>query len=161
MSHGAGTKRQGLRWPHATLIGVVVIGLAADAYVHLALANDYDLVKSPTLTQGDLFRAESSLAILAGLLLLIWPRVWSTVIAFLVSAGGFVLVLVYQFVDVGKIGFLPDMYDPTMSGQKALSIVGEGIAAIAAVLLFVALSRLRDERERGRRRAYAQTASGS
>lgn len=161
MSHGAGTKRQGLRWPHATLIGVVVIGLAIDAFVHLDEAGPYDGVKSSVLTQGDLFRAEASLAIVAGLLLLIWPRRWSAVIAFLVSAGGFALVLIYQFVDVGAIGFLPNMYDPAVFTEKTVSIVGEGVAAIAAVLLFLALNRLHAARERGGRQAYAQAGSSS
>ena len=129
------------RWLRAGLILVVVAGLAIDAYVHLHLAGPYDGVKSSVLTQGDLFRAEAALAILAALALAVHPRRWTALVAFLVSAGGFALVLIYQYVDVGAIGFLPDMYDPVSSPEKTLSIIAEGVAAVAAAILFVLLSR--------------------
>jgi hypothetical protein len=130
--------RRGLR---AGLTGIVVIGLAIDAYVHLHLAGPYDAVKSSVLTQGDLFRAEAALAIIAALALLVRPRRWTALIAFLVSAGGFALVLLYQYVNVGAIGPLPNMYDPVSSPEKTLSIVAEGIAALAALILVVLLQR--------------------
>jgi hypothetical protein len=130
--------RSGLR---VGLILVVVAGLAIDAYVHLHLAGPYDGVKSSVLTQGDLFRVEAALAIVAALILIVRPRRWTALIAFLVSAGGFALVLLYQFVNVGSIGPLPNMYDPVSSPEKTLSIVAEGIAALAALLLIVVMQR--------------------
>lgn len=156
MSDQAGTSRAGLRW---LLIAIAVIGLAIDAYVHIHESGPYDGVKSSVLTQGDLFRAEASLAIIAALLLLIRPRRWTAVIAFLVAGGGFALVLIYQFVDVGKIGFLPDMYDPAVYTLKTLSIVGEGVAAIAALVLFIVLARQRSARGGAHAGAYARAGS--
>ncbi len=141
--------RRGLR---AGLIGVVVAGLAIDAYVHLHLAAPYDGVKSSVLTQGDLFRAEAALAIIAALALVVRPRRWTALIAFLVSAGGFALVLLYQYVNVGSIGPLPNMYDPVSSPEKTLSIAAEGIAALAALILLALLER---------RTARAGTAAGA
>ena len=85
---------------------------AGDRFAHLDLASSYDGVKSSVLTQGDLFRAEVALAIIAALALVVRPRRWTAVIAFLVSAGGFAAVLLYQYVNVGAIGPLPNMYDP-------------------------------------------------
>jgi hypothetical protein len=128
-------------WLRAGLILVVVAGLAIDAYVHLHLASVLDGVKSSVLTEGDLFRAEAALAIIAALALVVRPRRWTALIAFAVSAGGFALVLLYQYVDIGAIGPLPDMYDPSSSPDKTLSIVGEGVAALAAAILFLLLSR--------------------
>jgi hypothetical protein len=58
-------------------------------------------------------------------------------IAFLVSAGGFAAVLVYQYVDIGAIGPLPNMYDPLRYPEKTLSVWAEGIAAVAALVLLV------------------------
>ena len=46
-----------------------------------------------------------------------WCR-WTALIAFLVSAGGFAAVLVYQYVNVGAIGPLPKMYDPPSTRRR-------------------------------------------
>ena len=116
---------------------VVAAGLAIDAYVHLDLASTYDVVKTSTLSQGDLFRVEAALAIVAGVALLVRPRRYTAWFAFLVSAGGVAAVLVYRWVDVGKLGPLPNMYEPYWYGEKTLSLVAEAIAAAAAAVLLV------------------------
>jgi hypothetical protein len=95
MSSDTEMNRRGLWWwLRAGLILVVVAGLAIDAFVHLDLASSYDGVKSSVLTQGDLFRVEAALAIIAALALVVRPRRWTALIAFLVSAGGFTAVLI-------------------------------------------------------------------
>ena len=119
------------------LIAVVVIGLGIDAYVHLDLAGPYDGVKSSVLTQGDLFRVEAALAIVAALALAIRPRRYTALLAFVVSAGGLAAVLVYGYVNVGAIGPLPNMYDPLWYPEKTRSAWAEGIAAAAALALLV------------------------
>jgi hypothetical protein len=116
---------------------IVAAGLAIDAYVHLDLASTYDVVKTSTLSQGDLFRVEAALAIVAGVALLVRPRRYTAWFAFLVSAGGVAAVLVYRWVDVGKVGPLPNMYEPYWYGEKTLSLVAEAIAAVAAAILLV------------------------
>ena len=116
---------------------IVAAGLAIDAYVHLDLASTYDVVKTSTLSQGDLFRVEAALAIVAGVALLVRPRRYTAWFAFLVSAGGVAAVLVYRWVDVGKLGPLPNMYEPYWYGEKTLSLVAEAIAAVAAAVLLV------------------------
>ena len=116
---------------------IVAAGLAIDAYVHLDLASTYDVVKTSTLSQGDLFRVEAALAIVAGVALLVRPRRYTAWFAFLVSAGGVAAVLVYRWVDVGKVGPLPNMYEPYWYGEKTLSLVAEAIAAVAAAVLLV------------------------
>ena len=121
-----------------TVLAVIVAaGLAIDAYVHLDLASTYDVVKTSTLSQGDLFRVEAALAIVAGVALLVRPRRYTAWFAFLVSAGGVAAVLVYRWVDVGKVGPLPNMYEPYWYGEKTLSLVAEAIAAVAAAILLV------------------------
>jgi hypothetical protein len=120
---------------------IVAAGLAIDAYVHLDLASTYDVVKTSTLSQGDLFRVEAALAIVAGVALLVRPRRYTAWFAFLVSAGGVAAVLVYRWVDVGKVGPLPNMYEPYWYGEKTLSLVAEAIAAVAAAVLLVLMYR--------------------
>src|SRR4249919_759697 len=121
------------------LVLIVVAGLAIDAYVHLDLASTYDVVKTSTMSQGDLFRVEAALAIVAGVALLVRPRRYTALFAFLVSAGGVAAVLVYRWVAVGKIGPIPNMYEPYWYGEKTLSLVAEAIAAAAAAVLLVGM----------------------
>lgn len=123
----------------AALTVVALAGLALDAYVHLDLASTYDGVKSSILSQGDLFRAETALAILAAVALLLRPRRYTALFALLVAAGGLAAVLVYQYVDVGAFGPVPDMYEPVWYPEKTQSAWGEGIAAVASLALVIVI----------------------
>jgi hypothetical protein len=51
-------------------------------------------------------------------------------------------VLLYQYVNVGAIGPLPNMYDPVQYPEKTLSVWAEGIAAVAALVLLVLMHQL-------------------
>ena len=124
------------RW---ALIVVAAAGLAIDAYVHFDLASAYAGVKSSTLSQGDLFRVEGSAAAVAAAALLLRPRRYTAAFAFLVAAAGTAAVLVYRYVDVGAFGPFPDMYEPLWYGKKTLSVIAEGVGALAALALFAML----------------------
>jgi hypothetical protein len=126
------------------LILITVAGLAIDAIVHLAKASIYDANKTSVVTQGDLFRIEAALAILAALALVIHPRRWTALIAFLVSAGGAALVTLYRYVSLGKLGPIPQMYEntwtpPYANPWKLLSLWAEVAAAVASLILFFVL----------------------
>lgn len=120
---------------------VVVVGLGIDAYVHFDLASNYEANKTSTLSQGDLFRAEAVIAILAALALLVRPRRYTALITFAVAAGGLAAVLIYRYVEVGKIGPIPAMYEPFWFAEKNLSAYAEAFAAAASAALFVILHR--------------------
>jgi hypothetical protein len=123
-----------------TVLAVVVVaGLAIDAYVHFDLASTYQGVKSDVVSQGDLFRAEGAVAVLAAAALLARPRRYTAAIAFLVAAGGAAAVLLYRYVDVGAFGPLPNMYEPVWYPKKTLSAWAEGVAALAALALLIAI----------------------
>jgi DNA-binding CsgD family transcriptional regulator len=92
---------------------IVAAGLAIDAYVHLDLASTYDVVKTSTLSQGDLFRVEAALAIVAGVALLVRPRRYTAWFAFLVSAGGVAAVLVRS----EGLGRLSEVLDLALAGD--------------------------------------------
>jgi hypothetical protein len=120
------------------LIVIVVAGLGIDAYTHWHLADDYDPVKTSTLSQGDLFRAESVVAILVGLLLIVRPRRWTAAVAAIVSGSALAAVLLYRYVDVGQIGPIPSMYEATWYTEKTVSAIGEAAAFLASLaLLFI------------------------
>ena len=125
--------RSALRW---SLTLIAAVGLLIDAYVHFHLAASYSGVKSSVMSQGDLFRVEATAATITAALLLLRPRRYTAALAFLVAAAGTAAVVVYRYVDVGAFGPVPNMYEPLWYGQKTLSAVAEGIAAVAALLLF-------------------------
>jgi len=122
------------------LVVVVVVGLVIDAWVHLDLASAFKNNKTSTLNEAELFRAEAVGAIVAALALAVRPRRWTAALAFVVAGGGAALVVLYRYVNVGKIGPIPNMYDPFWGpAGKTLSVWGEAIAALAAAGLFVML----------------------
>jgi hypothetical protein len=118
---------------------VAATGLAIQAYVHFDLASQYDVIKSSVLSQGDLFRAEATVAAIAAAAVLLRPRRYTAAFAFVVAAAGTAAVLVYAYVDVGAFGPIPNMYDPIWYPKKTLSAWAEGMAAVAALALFAML----------------------
>lgn len=131
------------------LIAVVVVGLAIDAYVHFHLAgsSSFKANKTSTVSEATLFRIEAVAAVLAAVLLLVRPNRYTAGFAFLVGAAGLAAVIVYRYVDVGKIGPIPNMYDPFwLPTEKWLSAIAEAAAALAALALVVLLGSGRSAR---------------
>jgi hypothetical protein len=130
--------------------------LGIDAAVHLSNASAYDDVAA-TISQGTLFRVEAAVAIATGLLVLLWPRRVSWVIALLVGASALATVLVYRYIDVGPLGPFPDMYENTWQVPgKLLSAYAEGavvvLAGLGLLLLDPSGTRMRRGGLAGRRR---------
>lgn len=124
--------------------------LAVDAYVHLDDAHLYREVATSSLSQATLFRVEAIVAIVVAVVLVIWPHPVVWVVAALVAGSAAGAVFLYTYVDVGTLGPLPDMYEPTWAlPGKRLSGAAEIAATVLAVVGFlVAVS--------GRRRAAAR-----
>ena len=119
---------------------VVAAGLGVDAYVHWHLAPGFDGVKgtaSPQVSQGELFRVETALALIAIVLVLVTRRRLAAMVALLIAAGGLGAVLLFAYVDVGGWGPLPNMYDPFWYPEKTISAVAEAVAALGALWLLV------------------------
>jgi hypothetical protein len=119
---------------------VTAAGLGVDAYVHWHLAPNFDSLTgaaSPHISQGQLFRLEAVLAVIAMVAVLTSRRRLVLWFAFLVAAGGLAALLLYGYVDVGELGPLPDMYDPTWYPEKTISAIAEGLAAVAALCLLL------------------------
>lgn len=116
---------------------LVAAGLAVDAIVHIKLAPTLPGASGGGIGANALFYAQGAVAAIVGVLVLAWPRRWSYAIGFLVAASALGAVLLYYFVDVGKIGPLPEMYEPVWYAEKTISAAGEGIAALAAFVGFI------------------------
>jgi hypothetical protein len=121
------------------LIVIVVAGLAIDAYVHFNLASNYELIKTSTLSQADLFRAEGAVAIVAAVLILIRPRRYTAGIAAVVAGSALLVLLLYRYNDIGQLGPIPSMYEPVWYTKKTVAAFAEGAALIAAVVLLFVL----------------------
>jgi len=146
--HVGAAPRAGLWVGVMVLRLVVVAGLAVDVYVHLHLAAGYD-ANTATISEGALFRGEAGVAGLAAVLVLLTRTQIGVMVALLVAAGGVGAVLLYQYVDVGAVGPLPNMYEPLSYPEKTDSLIAEAVAALAALAL-LALHRARRTQHRGR-----------
>ena len=117
-------------------------GLGVDAYVHADLAARFD-GNAASISQGELFRLQAGAAALAALLLVAWGRRVAAGLGLLISASAFGAVLLYRYVDVGRLGPLPDMYDPAWYTEKSVSAVAEAFAAVCCLALLGLVLRRR------------------
>lgn len=117
-------------------------GLGVDAYVHADLAARFD-GNTASISQGTLFRVQAGAAALAALLLVAWGRRVAAGYGLLISASALGAVLLYRYVDVGKLGPLPDMYDPAWYTEKSVSAVAEAVAVVCCLALLALVLRRR------------------
>lgn len=121
--------------------------LAISAYVHLNGAHFYSSL-GDSITQADLFYAQGAVAIAVALWVIVTGNRWAWVAVAVVGAASFAAVMVYRYVDVGAIGPIPNMYEPTwQTNQKLLSAYAEAAAVVvAAVALLSRPRRTRSDR---------------
>jgi hypothetical protein len=122
----------GLRWALALLAAA---GLAVDAYTHFDLASTYGFNKTSVLSEALLFRLEAVLAILAAIAAIVRRNRLTALVVVLVAGGGLALLLVYRYVDIGRLGPIPSMYDPEWFPEKVASAAGEAVALLAGLAL--------------------------
>jgi hypothetical protein len=110
-------------------------GLGVAAYVHIHLAGKYHVTGNSGLSQGLLFRVEGGVALLLALIVLASGSRFLHFLAFLVAASALGAVLLYSYTNVGRLGPLPDMHDPTWFTQKTVSAVADAVATLASAAL--------------------------
>jgi hypothetical protein len=116
---------------------VAAAGLVVDAALHLQLAPAYQLAAPAGIGQGNLFRVEAVLAILAAAAVLVRPGRRTVTLALGVSASALAAVLVYRYVDVPSIGPIPSMYEPVWFAKKSATAVAEFAATASAAAALV------------------------
>jgi hypothetical protein len=120
--------------------------LGIDAYVHAHDAAFY-AVRTSVISQGTLFRLEAAVAALIAVALLMSPSRFWWAAALLVAASAFGAVVLYRYVDVGRLGPLPSMYEPTWAlPGKAASAWAEGAGIILAAAGLLTTRRVRAPR---------------
>ncbi|QFG23760.1 hypothetical protein [Actinomadura sp. WMMB 499] len=119
-------------------------GLVVDAVVHWMYAPDMAYVQGGSISGELLFQVQAAVAGVAAVIVLTYANRWAYALAFMVAGSAVGALLLYHYADVGVLGPLPDMYDPVWYTEKWLSLVGEGIAAVAAVAGFALAGRARE-----------------
>jgi len=118
---------------------IAAVGLAIDAGIHAKLASQYDAVTA-SISQGTLFRIEAGVAAFAVLVVLFWRHRAGDLFALLTAAAGLAALLVYRYIDIGKLGPLPNMYEPIWFTDKVWAVIGQALA-IASLLALLPRSR--------------------
>ena len=119
---------------HAIALGVAVT-LAIDAYVHATSAAFYDPPNAGLLTEGNIFRVETAVSALLALVVLIRPARWSFASALVVAATAVGAVVLYRYVNIGPIGPIPNLYEPSWQVPgKVASVFAEGIAVLLSTV---------------------------
>lgn len=135
-----GRQPTGRRMPRRLLGLAVAATLAIDAYVHFHDAGFYDSAAS--ISQGTLFRVQAVIAVAVAIALLVRPRpvVWA--LAVLVTASAAAAVVLYTYVDVGAIGPLANMYEPSWQVPgKLASAIFETAGALLAIAGLIVSAR--------------------
>jgi hypothetical protein len=115
--------------------------LAISSYVHLHGAHFYTSLGN-TITQADLFYAQGAIAAAVALWVLVTGNRWAWVAVALIGAASFAAVMVYRYVNVGAIGPIPNMYEPSwQTNEKLLSAYAEAAAVVIAVVALLRSSR--------------------
>ncbi len=126
------------------LLGAAVAAsLAIDAYVHLHDAHFYGS-STALISKGALFQVQAVVAIAVAIAMLVRPTrlVWA--LAVLVTVSAVAAVVLYTYVNVGAIGPLQDMYEPTWQVPgKILSAYFEGAGGLLSATGLVLAVRAR------------------
>jgi len=116
----------------------IALALLVNAYVHFLLATPFDAIVGSLVSQGDLFRIQGVVNILAAVLILAVHRWWIGLVAAAIAAGGLVLLVasVYVPLDLSTIGF-PVIYEPVWYPDKVVAVIAQGLALIGGLLVAV------------------------
>ena len=143
------------------LAAATAAALIVDAVVHLKDAFFYDANTGALISQGQLFRIQAVVAIVAALAVLALPRKWPAwLFAALVAGSAAAAVIAYTYIDIGALAGLPNMYEPSWGppGKLASAIAEIAGALFALAGLAWALAMRRREASPARSTRAAQMA---
>lgn len=118
-------------------------GLIVSAVIHFQLAPGFQQAAPAGIGGGTLFRIQAVVAMLAALYVLMRGSRAAFALAAVVALSALGAVVLYRYVQVPDIGFIPSMYEPVWYARKSLTAGAEAIAGASAVLGFVLLHRHR------------------
>ena len=143
------------------LAAATASALVIDAVVHFQDAYFYDANTGALLSQGQLFRIQAGVALVAALGVLAFPKRWPVwLFAALVAGSAAAAVIAYTYIDIGALAGLPNMYEPSWGppGKLASAIAEIAGALFALAGLAWALAMRRREASPARSTRAAQMA---
>ena len=126
---------------------LTALALLVNAYIHFVLAAPFDALVGTLISQGNLFRIQGVVNILAAILILVINRWWAGLVAAVIAAGGLALVVasVYVPLDLSALG-LPVIYEPVWYQDKVTAVIAQSLALIGGLLVAVASRPRRRQR---------------
>ncbi len=118
----------------AVLRLATVAALVVDVVLHLRLAPGYQLGFPDGIGMGNMFRLAAAGAAVSAVVLIWLGTRAAYLLALLVLGSAFAALLLYTYVDVPTIAFIPGMYEPSWFPDKSLTAVAEGIGTVTAAL---------------------------
>ena len=124
---------------------LTALALLVNAYIHFVLAAPFDALVGTLVSQGNLFRVQGIVNILAAILILLIHRRWVGLVAAAIAAGGLAMLVasVYVPIDLSALG-LPVIYEPVWYPDKAIAAIAQSLALGGGLILTVA-SRSRQQ----------------
>jgi len=126
-------------------VRVAALGVAAalgiDAYVHATTASFYDAPHAGLITEGNLFRAETVVSAVLALFLLLRPSGRTLAAALVVAATAVGAVVLYRYVNIGAVGPIPNLYEPSWQVPGKLPSALAEASALPLSLVGLALGR--------------------
>lgn len=124
--------------PRTTTDTVLRVAIAATlgvaAVIHVQLAGSYDLAAPEGIGEGNLFRAEAAVAVLAAIFVLVRGSRTAYAVALIVAVSALVAVLLTRYVDLPGLGPIPAMYEPIWFPKKSVTAIAEGLGSVLAVV---------------------------
>jgi predicted acyltransferase len=117
------------RW---TLRAATAAGLAVDACVHFDPASTY-AESGGTVNEGVLLRVEAVVVVLAAVAVIAIGRLAALLAGLTVAGSALTMMLASRYVNLGRIGPFPNLYDPVWYPEKPLAALAEGAASVTAL----------------------------
>lgn len=113
---------------------IVVVALAIDAVVHYRLAPGLQQAMPEGIGGGAVFAIQATLAVIAGVYLLLRGSRPAYLVAALVLASAAAAVIMSSYTPTPAVGPIPAFYDPMWYPDKIISAIAEAGGAVLALV---------------------------
>ncbi|MEF2975785.1 hypothetical protein [Subtercola sp. YIM 133946] len=118
-----------------------IVALVLNAYIHVTLAPTVTPVDPTLMSLGTLYLAEAAVNVLAAILLLVRPRVWSALFAVLVALVGLMTLVASVWMPLQLPLGLPTVPMSSWTTEKAISAAAQVFIVISGTVVAVTARR--------------------
>ncbi|GAA0997971.1 hypothetical protein [Subtercola frigoramans] len=114
-----------------------VLALALNAYIHFTLAPGVSTVEGALMSLSTLYLIEAAVNVLAAILLVVRPRVWTAVFAILVALAGLAILVASVWMPVHLPFGLPMVPMSSWTTEKAVSAAAQFLVLFSGSIIAV------------------------